>query len=155
MATHKIVKVKIVRKPGTSKMQYPATFKAKEVAELGIVPSALSRIGYSGGLSRGEGAGYCLIVLPNILADEYALDPDMETITVTAADILLEQWRQDKHLPEETVTNPNRIAAIQAKLDASIALSQDDLDALDPDSRVPGIENTLLPVKEKFPGLFS
>ena len=54
-------------------------------------------------------------------------------------------------MPEETVTNPNRIAAIQAKLDASIALSQDDLDALDPDSRVPGIEKTLLPVKEKFP----
>lgn len=146
-ATHKVVRVRIVRGGiGENTMRYPARYFAQEIDRRGVGPGGL----YSGHLARGGSEAWCLIILPNDLADEYATDPDMETISVAQADMLLDEWRRLKGRPSEMVTDMNRIIAIQTKLLAGMELSQEDRDALDPDSDVPGI-NRVRPLKLRFP----
>lgn len=132
----KALKVRIV--PGTGEaegtMAYPSAYKGKEVDGRG-----LGVIGYSGDISRGGTEAWCLIAVDDALAAVYAADPDMEIVTRTQAEALLEQWRIAKGEPDEQVNDPDRLTAIIAKQGAGIALSAEDLDALDPTNATAGI----------------
>jgi len=67
----------------------------------------------------------------------------MEIISDTVADALMEQWRIDNDEPEEVIKSLDRINAIRAKQGAGIALTAEDLRALDPDDPMPGINKRL------------
>lgn len=143
-----IVKVRIVRGE-TQQLQYPKRYNAVEVDRHGLSASAFGGpCGHSGGIGMGQVEEYCLILMPDDLAAEYAADPDMEIVDAATADTLMEQWRIDQDLPEETVGSESRLIAIRAKQEAGIALSAEDLQALDPASPVPGINRTRRPVAE-------
>jgi hypothetical protein len=133
----KTVRVHIRRgdpKQGEDQMVYPAGFNAQEVAYRG-----LGHIAYSGHIGLGEQEEWTLIMVDDDLATQYDADPDMEIVTEAEADLDIEDWRVMKNEPLEVVTDPNRIAAINAKVAAGVTLSAEDLLALDPDSPIPGI----------------
>jgi len=151
----RIVKVHIHRgdqTKGENQMEYPARYNALEVDTFGVGPLNVmgGAAAYSGGIGRGEDEEWCLIVLPDALATEYAEDPEMELITSTEADTLMEQWRIDNNEPEEVTTDPDRISAIRAKQAVGIALSADDLRALDPNDPMRGINKRLRPIHKKI-----
>ena len=153
MATHKIVRVRIHRgSVGQNQMVYPARYNAFEVDREGIGPSnvMLGGGGYSGHIGLGASEEWCLIVLPSALADEYALDPDMDIVTPAQADVLLETWRVLKGEPDEVVRDPDRLTTIAVKQQAGLRLSAYDLKALDPDDETPGINRRLVPIKRRL-----
>jgi len=134
---------------GQSQMVYPARYNAREVMLNGLGPLSVNQTGaYSGHIGRGGSEEWCLILLDDAMADEYAQDPDMEIVTATEADALMEQWRIDNDESEEVVSDPDRINAIRAKQGAGIALSPDDLRALDPKDRMRGITKRLRKVAD-------
>ena len=133
----KLVKVHIRRgdpRLGEDQMVYPARFDAMEVAARGI-----GHLAYSGHIGFGNASEWTIIGIDDGLADEYALDPDMEIVSPVAADTEIESWRIYKGEPAERVTDPNRIAAIAAKQNANIPLTEEDMAALDPNSLIPGV----------------
>ena len=60
------------------------------------------------------------------LANAYKVDADMRTLTQAEADTWLTGARNLARVPEEQVTDPGRLVAIQAKVAAGIALSPGD-----------------------------
>lgn len=146
----KVLKVHIRRGVlGESQMVYPARYNAREVMLNGLGPLSVNHTGaYSGHIGRGGPEEWCIILLDDALADEYALDPEMETVTAGHADALMEQWRIDNDEPGEVVRDPERINAIRAKQGAGIPLSAEDLRALDPNDRMPGINKRLRKVAD-------
>lgn len=145
MADYKVVQVTFTR--GVDGLQYPDRYNAQEVEANGKGPAVS---GYSGEMSQGADAGHCLIVLESTLADEYAVDPDMEIVSPARADALVDKWRKSQNLPSEIVTNPDRIMAIRAKQSAGMPLTQEDRDVLDPDKDI-GIQRANKPLREKLP----
>jgi len=147
----KAVKIRIRRgdkSKGEDAMLYPARYNPYEVDANGYAtPTVGGRCALSGGLARGEDEEWGIVVLKDELADEYALDPDMEIVSESVADALMEQWRVDKGLTEEVVRDPVRLTAIRAKQEAGLALSAEDLKALDPDDETPGINKRLRPIR--------
>ncbi len=150
----RIVKVRIRRgdhRKGEDAMVYPKRYDPVEVDRYGHYATKLGHPGVtmSGGIGRGEPEEWCLIMLPDALAQEYAQDPDMEIIDDATAEALMAQWKQDNEVPDEVVTDPARIEAIKAKAAAGIPLSIEDRKALDPaDHTTPGVEKTLKPMAE-------
>lgn len=141
----KCVKVTITRgNVGEDMMKYPARYNAQEVDRNGLGSCAINQasISYSGAISRGASQAHCIILLSDALANEYAVDPLMEIISKTTADTLMEQWRKDNRVPEETVRDINRITAIQAKQAVNITLTAEDLKALDVNDSVPGVNKS-------------
>lgn len=137
----KYVKVRITRGGvGEHRMVYPARYDSREVAR-----SMAGGLEYSGGIRRGDDEEWMLVLLDDALAAEYAKDPDMEIVSDTEADALWEQWRAARGEPVERVTDPNRMLAIVAKVQAGIELSAEDQAALDPESDVPGVNRTPKP----------
>lgn len=147
----KIVKVRI-RRGGLHEdlMVYPDRYNAEEVDRYGVGPLNVQQMAgaYSGHIGMGGDEEWCLIVLLTSLAQEYAESPDMEIITAPEADALMEEWRIYLGEPEEVILDPGRIAAIRAKQGADIPLTQEDLDALDPEHPARGINKRLRPIKE-------
>ena len=135
----KIVKVRI-RRGGTNEnmMVYPARYRAQEVDRNGFGPTMMG-LAYEGRIGRGANEEYCIICLEDALADIYARDPNMEVIEPDDADALMEQWRKDNGLPEEYVSDPNRVQAIIAKRLIGMELSEEDKRAMDPDDSCPGL----------------
>jgi len=150
-----IVKVRIHRgdqTKGENMMMYPARYNAQEIDSYGVGPLNVmsGAAAYSGGIGRGESEEYCLIMLPTEKAREYAQAPEMEIITPSQADALMEQWRIDNDEPEEVVNDPDRISAIRAKQAAGIAISDEDRRALDPDDNMRGIVKRIRPIRDRF-----
>ena len=146
------VKVRIHRGSlGEDLMVYPARYNAYEVDRNGIGPLSVQRAAgaYSGHIGLGGGEAWCFIILPMALAEEYATDPDMEIVTPEQADADMDEWRRMRGESNEIVLDSNRVAAIQAKQAAKIHLTQDDHDALNPDSPMRGINRRLCPIREK------
>ena len=145
MSEMRIVKVRIRRGgPGENMMVYPDRYNAQEVDRMGMGPGGFLGISsYSGHIGRGGLEEWCLIALPPHLAYEYARSSDMEIVTVNETDDLLEKWRIMKGIPEEVVSDPNRIMAIRAKQEAGIKLSAEDYKALDPEDPIPGITKSV------------
>ncbi len=115
-------------------MQYPAVYVDSEVDANKQGP-----IQTEGALGLGEDVEECMILLNNAVADKYASDPDVRLATEAEGDAWLATNRNLAGQPEEVVTNVNRLFAIIAKNEAGVALSQEDLDAVDPDKSVKGI----------------
>jgi hypothetical protein len=137
----KAVKVRIRRGgPGENLMVYPAGYSSDQVSKSGLGGPLV----YSGHIARGGAEAWCIIVLDDALATAYDADRDMEIITRAEAATLIDQWRVDKGEPEEVVTDPDRINAIIAKNGAGVALSAEDLKALDPNDATGGITRQAL-----------
>jgi hypothetical protein len=117
-------------------MVYPAGYNAVEVDRLGTGPLPG---GYSGHIGLGGGEEWLCIGLDDEVAARYALDPDMAIVTPEDADTDMDDWETLRGEPKEKVTDAVRIQAIAAKQAAGIPLTQEDMDALDPDSPVRGI----------------
>lgn len=141
----KVLKVRIRRGAvGESQMVYPTRYKAEEVDRNGMGPlNVMQSNAYSGHISRGGSEAWCIIVLDDALADDYATDADMEIITAAQADILMEQWRVLKGETEEVVGDPNRINAIGVKQATGTPLTVEDLKALDVNDPTPGVNKRL------------
>lgn len=148
----KVLKVRIRRGAvGESQMVYPARYRAEEVDRNGLGPLNVMQSGaYSGHISRGGSEAWCIIVLEDVLADEYATDPDMEIITATQADALMETWRVEKGETEEVVKDPDRINAIGVKQATGTALTAEDLKALDVNDPTPGVNKRLGSLVDKL-----
>lgn len=147
----KLIKVTIRRgELGEPAMKYPSRYNAVEVDRFGYYSTKLNNAGVSlsGGLGRGESTEFCIIALPDTLADDYATDPHMEIVDEATADTLMEQWRLDNGVPEDQVTDIHRIQAITVKQNANIPLTQEDLDSLDTTKAVRGINKSRKPVRE-------
>jgi len=102
---------------------------------------------YSGHIGLGGNEEWCLIVLPSALADEYALDPDMEIVSVHQANALMEKWRIMRGDPEIVISNPERLQNIQLKKQLGLPLSDEDQKALDPDDPTPGVNRAFYPIQ--------
>lgn len=141
----KIVQVRIQRgAEGEDLMVYPSRYRAQEVDRNGLGPLNVNQSGaYSGHIARGGNEAWCLIILEDDLANEYALDSGMKIITPQAADDLMEQWRVAKGESEEVVQSPERLMAIAAKQAAGLSLTAEDLQALDPEHAMPGVNKRL------------
>lgn len=139
-----IVKINKQNVPG-QRMKYPVKYNAYEVDANKIGP-----IVYEGGLGRGQPFEECMICLTDGTADKYAIDPDMRIVSETVANQWLATNKQEKDKPDETVTDVNRLIAIQVKIAAGISLSQEDNDALDPDKATKGISRKKKLVTEIF-----
>ena len=139
----KVLRVRIRRGgEGENMMLYPTAFRSVDLMGLGPIYS-------SGHIARGGPEAWCIcIVLDDAVAGNYAQDLDMEIVTSAQAVTLMEEWRVLKGDPEETVTDPDRMTAIIAKQGAGIALSVEDLKALDVDDSTPGINKSLKKVTD-------
>lgn len=150
MSVHKVVRVRIRHgdfKKGESQLVYPDRYNPHEVDRLGS-----GVLDYSGHIGRGQKEEWCLIALPEDVANEYAIDPDMEIVSAVDADAMREQWRVEKGEPEEVVSDPNRMMVIIAKKLAGLDLSDEDMLALDPDSDVPGVEKRVKKLSKQLKG---
>ncbi len=150
MVNFRVVKVRIRRGgPGENMMVYPERYDAQEVDRRGIGPlNVMGAMAYSGHIGMGGEEEWCLITLPEGLAQEYAKDPNMTLITPDVADELMENWRKMQGRPLEIVSDPNRLLAVRTKLAAGLALSEEDRQALDPNDPMPGITKCLQPIRQ-------
>lgn len=149
----RLLKVRIKRgdyTKGEPQMVYPAKYNPVEVDRVGRSSVMINSAGISlsGDIGRGDDEEFCIIAMPDELALEYAKDPDMAIISSEEADALMESWRENNKVPVEAVADPVRLQAISAKQAAGIALSQEDMDALDPEKDTRGINKTRKPVGE-------
>lgn len=127
-----LVSIQAGRRPGETRYLYPAPFHAEEM-HLNSQGGSLR----CGSILRGEDRGEALYYCRRDLAERYAVAGPMRILSEAEADA----WC-DQHVPKapaEIVTSPERLAAIQAKGIAGVALSDDDVSAADPDSPTPGI----------------
>jgi hypothetical protein len=141
-------------------MVYPPRYNAQEVDRSGFGPCNVNGIGaYSKGIGKGAAFEYCYIILEDKVADEYALDPNMEIVDAATADADMEAWRVANHESEVVITDPDRVRFIQEKKarnagrvsDGKPAVTEDnltaeELKALDPDDPMPGLNKRLRPV---------
>jgi len=137
---------------GEDQMVYPDRYNAAEVDRYGMYASQLNpaTVSLSGDIGRGGSEEFCIIALPDALAEEYADDPEIMIVDSTEADTLMEQWRVNNGAPEESTTSSSRLEAIRAKMDAGVELSQEDTDALDINKPTPGVGKTRQPIAEKM-----
>lgn len=136
---------------GDDQLVYPTRYDAKEVDRYGFYATKLNvaAVSMSGDIGRGGDEEYCVIALPDALAEEYADDPNMMLIDSIEADTLMESWRVKNGAPKEVVTDSARIDLIRAKRDNQITLTQEDLDALDVNKDTPGVNSSRTPIKNK------
>jgi len=115
-------------------MVYPDVYDAIEVERNKKGP-----IVYEGALSFGEDTEECLIYLKGIVADAYALHADISIITEAQADVWLAANRQLQRLPETRITDADRLTTIALKQQLGEEFDEEDLQALDPDEPMRGI----------------
>ena len=136
----KTLKVTVRRgQRGEHQRMYPDRYDPEEVDREGM-----GVLGYSQSIEIGEASGFCLIALDDAMADEYALDPDMQIIPVADADTLLDAWATEKG-QTTTRRDPEVLAEITARNTLamaekqSVVVSQADKDALDPTNPAAGV----------------
>jgi len=135
----KIVRVTVRRGgAGEDMMLYPdaahgGPYDPYEVDRVGIGPRMSNGMcAYSGDIGKGGDREYCIIVLPDELADTYAEHADMEIVTDAEADTLQADWRVKQGMPEEVLDETAKAQAdlYAAKTAAGLSLSQDEQDKL-------------------------
>ncbi len=147
--TMKLLKVRIVRgKADESSMVYPAAYDAQQVDREGVYAVGLpAQDGLSGGIGLGDTEEWCLIALNDNVADEYALDTDMEIVTLTQANALLADWRADRLARgahgerAERITDQQALDLARMRKEAGLPATLADDAALDPDDPALGINN--------------
>ncbi len=129
-------------------MVYPAAYDAQQVDREGVYAAGLPvQDGLSGGIGLGDAEEWCLIALNDTVADEYALDPDMEIVSLTQANALLADWRTDRlgrgaHGERaERITDQQVLDLARTRKEAGLPTTLADSAALDPDDPVLGINN--------------
>ena len=136
----KYLKIKIKRgdpKKGEHMMVYPDVYDPQEVETVKIGP-----ILYSGKIGQGASEEYCIVCFSNDeTANTYIKEGkgDITELSADEVDAWMKNEWEGKDMSEEQVTDPDRIQAIIAKKHAGISLSQEDIDALNPDKPVRGI----------------
>ncbi len=115
-------------------MLYPAEFNAQAVQNASGGPQIRD-----GGIGNGQATEEMLMRIDDALATTYDASTDMRIVTQAEADTWLGNNPRVQEMPEERVTDVDRIALIQAKQSAGISLSPEDLDALDPDKPIRGV----------------
>jgi hypothetical protein len=124
-----------IRRGRKPQMRYPSVWNAEEIQSELIGP-----IIYDGGIGAGRDTEECLVsVHSDDLADRYASDADIRIASESVANAWLSRNPRVIAMPEERVTDVNRMIAIQAKKAAGQSLSQEDKDAVNPDKPVRGI----------------
>ncbi len=131
----KLLKVRIRRgdhTKGEDQLVYPTKYDPVEIDRIGMSAPTINHAGISmsGEVGRGGSEEWCIIAMPDVVANEYALDPDMQIRTSAECDTDMEAWRIQNGVPEERVY-PEIVNAIKAKQDANIALSPGNMNALD------------------------
>ncbi len=142
-----IVTIRREMNPSLPRMRYPRVYDAMEVEVNKTGP-----LMYSEGLARGQNSEEMMMRLSDTLADRYAVDDDIRILTETEADAWLSVNPKVLRMPEERVTDVNRMIAIQAKVAAGIDLSPEDRDALDPNKPVRGINRKAKTAASLFDG---
>ena len=127
-------------------MIYPPGYVSRRVQS-----HRVGAIIYDGGIKRGGPTAEALMAVDNAFADLLVTDPDMRKLTRAEADTWLADNPHIAGNPTETVTDERRLIMIQTKIAAGVALSQEDNDALDPDSSVRGITRKTKDVNGYFP----
>lgn len=120
----RLVKVRIRRgdfTKGEDQMVYPDRYNPIEVDRLGMYATAINHAGVSlsGDIGRGDEEEYCIIALPDTLAEEYAADPDMAIIDETEANRLMNSWKEGNNVPLELTHLPvaEKVKNINNQLD--------------------------------------
>ncbi len=143
----KLLKVRIVRgKADENAMVYPAAYDAQQVDREGVYSVGLPvQDGLSGGIGLGDAEEWCLIALNDAVADQYALDPDMEIVSLAQANTLLADWRTDRLARgahgerAERITDQQALDLARTRKEAGLATTLADTAALDPDDPALGI----------------
>lgn len=107
----RLIKVRIKKgdfTKGEDQMIYPARYNPVEVDRMGMYATAINPAGasLSGNIGRGEEEEFCIIALPDNLAEEYAADPDMAIIDETEADNLMNDWKEGNGISVELKHDP-------------------------------------------------
>jgi hypothetical protein len=136
----KYLKIKIKRgdpRKGENQMMYPACYDAMEVELVKIGP-----ILYPDEIGRGATEEDCVICFgDNKIAAEYVRDGGSDIVELTEAAVdsyMSTRWERRKDA-EEQVTDEPRILSILTKKTLNMPLSTEDLDAINPDKRTPGV----------------
>jgi hypothetical protein len=136
----KYLKIRIRRgdsRKGEHQMVYPDIYDAMEVEQVKVGP-----ILYPNEIGKGASEEDCLICFgDDTIADEYISQSKGDITQLTEAEVdeyMSTRWER-RNDGEEQVTNPERLLAIQVKLQAGVTLSAEDRDVLNPDKRVAGI----------------
>lgn len=136
----KYLKIRIRRgdsKKGEHQMVYPDIYDAMEVEQVKVGP-----ILYPNEIGKGASEEDCLICFgDDTIADEYIAQSKGNITQLTEAEVdgyMGTRWER-RNDGEEQVTNPERLLAIQVKLQAGVPLTTEDQDVLNPDKRVAGI----------------
>ena len=145
----KLLKVRIVRgKADENAMVYPAAYNAQQVDREGIYAIGLPvQDALSGGIGLGDNEEWCLIALNDVVATEYARDPEMEIVTEAQANTRLAAWRADRlargahgERPER-ITDQGALDVARERREAGLTATAADTAALDPDDPALGINN--------------
>ena len=133
---------------------YPAAYDAVNIDRVGFSAANINQlsISMSGEIGRGGSEEWGIIAMPDAVADAYALDPDMEIISSTEADTLMQAWRIQNKVSEERI-DADVINAIRAKREAGIPETQEDLDALDVTKPDRGITKARKPIGDVVPNI--
>ncbi len=142
----KFIIVTIRRESDRVPMKYPAAYNAQEMEGKKRGPYIRD-----GGIGAGQDSEEMLALVVDEHADKLALDPDIRILTRAEADTWLGNDSRLAKQPTEIASDPERLAMIRTKVAAGIALSQEDLDALDPDSPIRGITRKTRDVNGHFP----
>jgi len=135
----KVVKVRVLRGGVYEDMMlYPdaihgGPYDPYEIDRVGIGPHMSGGMcAYSGDIGKGGDHEYCIIILPDALAETYAEHSDVEIITNAEADAFMADWRVNQGMPEERLDEVAKAKAdlYEAKVNAGLSLSQEEADDL-------------------------
>lgn len=136
----KYIKIKIKRgdaQKGENQMVYPDCYDAMEVERVKIGP-----ILYPGEIGKGADEEDCIVCFSDdFVADDYIAGGggDIVEVTEAAVDTFMATRWEGRNEAEEQIIDINKILSIMMKKTLNIQRTTEDLDAIDPDKRTPGI----------------
>lgn len=136
---------------GEDMLIYPSRYNPDEVDRQGGGTTRLNQlaVAMTGEIGRGEATEeYLYLALPDALAEEYALDPDMVIVDSTEANATMEQARINNNIAETITTDLEMVKLLREKEKTAEPLTQDELDILNPANRKKGINKGRYDVAE-------
>ena len=133
----KMLKVGVIRSKisgGGTHYTYPLEYQAQKIQILGYESGDES----NDIATRGDKDEYCIGVVKDVDAPQFLKSPDITEITRDDAILLGNKWRKQT----ETITDQNKVISIIAKKMRNEALSQKEIDALDPNKAETGINKS-------------
>lgn len=135
----KLIKMKIKRNQTAERTRYvyPKGYDATKV-RFGPVYESFLPENYDEVVARGNTDEFILIGVSDADAPGFLADPDAKELTYEEAAALGGAWTKQI----EKITDPGKVIAIAAKVVKGEALTQEEKEALDPDSPVSGINKS-------------